>query len=69
MTIIKIILILTGITFITFFYLIYFKKKYNLINGFEDDLKNHRKNISYAKKVGLIELIVGIVFLILAFFI
>ena len=35
MTLLKIILILVGLAFITFGYLIYFKEKYNLINDFE----------------------------------
>lgn len=43
---------------------IYFKKKYNLINGFEADFKAGRKKEEYAKKVGMIEFVVGIVLLI-----
>ena len=40
MTILKIILITVGVAFTTFGYEIYFQKKYNLINGFEEDYKN-----------------------------
>lgn len=57
----KIILIMVGIGFTTFGYEIYFQKKYNLINGFEEDYKAGRKTQLYAKRVGLIELIIGII--------
>lgn len=65
MILLKIILILVGLAFIIFGYLIYFKEKYNLINGFEMDFKSGRKTESYAKKVGLIELIIGIIFVLI----
>lgn len=65
MTLLKIILILVGLAFIIFGYLIYFKEKYNLINGFEGDFESGRKTESYAKKVGLIELIIGIIFVLI----
>lgn len=65
MTLLKIILILVGLAFIIFGYLIYFKEKYNLINGFESDFKSGRKAESYAKRVGLIELIIGIIFVLI----
>lgn len=65
MTLLKIILILVGLAFIIFGYLIYFKEKYNLINGFEGDFKSGRKTESYAKKVGLIELVIGIIFVLI----
>ncbi|KXA28647.1 hypothetical protein HMPREF3229_01643 [Peptoniphilus harei] len=65
MTLLKIILILVGLAFIIFGYLIYFKEKYNLINGFESDFKSGRKTESYAKKVGLIELVIGIIFVLI----
>ena len=57
----KIILIMVGIGFTTFGYEIYFQKEYNLINGFEEDYKAGRKTELYAKRVGLIELIIGII--------
>lgn len=65
MILLKIILILVGVAFTTFGYFIYFKEKYNLINGFESDYKSGRKSESYAKKVGLVELIIGIIFVLI----
>lgn len=65
MTLLKIILILVGLAFIIFGYLIYFKQKYYLINGFESDFKSGRKTESYAKTVGLVELIIGIIFVLI----
>ena len=47
-----------------FGYFIYFRKKYNLINGFEDDFKAGRKNEDYAKRVGMVEFVIGIAILI-----
>ncbi|MDI9521143.1 MAG: DUF3784 domain-containing protein [Bacillota bacterium] len=61
MIILKIIIIMVSVAFSIFGYLIYFKKQYNLINGFEADYKAGRKTESYAKRVGIIELIIGIV--------
>lgn len=61
MTVLKIILIAVGVAFTVFGYLIYFKEHYDLINGFNADYKAGRKTESYAKKVGLIEIILGIV--------
>lgn len=61
MTILKILLIIVGLVSTIFGYLIYFKKKYDLINGFEEAYKAGRKTKSYAKRVGLVELIVGII--------
>ena len=60
MIILKIILITVGATFSIFGHLIYFRKKYNLINGFESDFKADRKTEAYAKRVGMIELILGV---------
>ena len=61
MTILKVLLIIVGLVSTIFGYLIYFKKKYDLINGFEEAYKAGRKTKSYAKRVGLIELIIGVV--------
>lgn len=63
MTAIKIITSASGMAFLTFGYLIYFKKKYKLINGFEADRKVGRKTERYAELVGLTEFILGIVLL------
>lgn len=60
MTLLKLILIVVGVAFVIFGYLIYFKKHYDLINGFEADYKAGRRTESYARKVGLIEFILGI---------
>lgn len=68
MTLLKIILIALGATFSIFGYLIYFKKKYNLINGFEENYKYGRKTEYYARKVGLIELLLGIAMLLVGFY-
>lgn len=67
MNLLNIILIVVGGAFITFGYLIYFKEKYNLINGFELDYKSGRKTESYAKKVGLVELMIGIILVVVGF--
>lgn len=64
MIVLKICFLFLGLAFLVFGYLIYFKGKYNLINGFEEDLKSGRKTTSYAKRVGLIEFIIGLVSLI-----
>ena len=61
MTLLKIILITVGVGFTTFGYEIYFQKKYNLINGFEENYKAGRKTELYAKRVGLVEFIIGII--------
>lgn len=62
----KIICVLLGLAFILFGYLIFFKKKYSLINGFEEAYKAGRKNEEYALCVGKIELTIGIVLLVVA---
>lgn len=65
MKILKIISLILALAFIFFGYNIYFKKKYKLINNFEKDYKNGLKDEKYAKKVGIIELLLGIFFIIL----
>ncbi len=57
----KIILVIVGMLFLLFGYFIYFRKKYDLINDFEEDYKVGEKDASYAERVGLIEFIIGIV--------
>ena len=64
----KVILVIVGIAFTLFGYFIFFKKKYSLINGFSSDYKAGRKNENYAKRVGIVEFIVGIVILIASVF-
>ena len=68
MTLLKIILLALGATFSTFGYLIYFKKKYNLINDYEANRKAGKKTESYARKVGLIELLLGIALLMIGLY-
>ena len=60
----KIISCLFGIAFTLFGYFIRFRGKYDLINGFEADFKQGRKTEEYAKRVGAIEFVIGIVLLI-----
>ena len=68
MTLLKIILIVLGATFSIFGYLIYFKKKYNLINDYEANRKAGKKTESYARKVALIELLLGIALLMIGLY-
>lgn len=64
MIVLKILSVLLGLAFALFGYSIYFRKKYNLINGFEADFKAGRKNEDYAKRIGMVEFVVGIAILI-----
>lgn len=64
MIFLKALAVVLGLAFLLFGYFIYFKKKYNLINGFEADFQDGRKNEAYAKRVGLVEFVVGIALLI-----
>lgn len=64
MVALKIISALLGLAFLGFGYFIFFRKKYDLINGFTADFLAGRKDEHYAKRVGLIEFIMGIVFLL-----
>ena len=65
MIVVKVIAVVLGLMFLLFGYFIYFQRKYNLINGFEADYKKGRKNEQYAKRVGLIEFIIGVILLII----
>ena len=64
MLILKPVLFLLGVAFVFFGYFIYFKKRYFLINGFEEAFKSGERDESYAKRVGLTELIIGIIMII-----
>lgn len=66
MLVLKIILLITGLAFTLFGYFIYFGKKYSLINGFSEEFKRGEKTEDYAKRVGIIEFILGIIFIISA---
>ncbi len=63
MVVLKVLAVMVGLAFLLFGYFIYFKQKYNLINGYEADFKAGRKNEEYAKRVGMIEFVVGIAIL------
>ena len=63
MIFLKVLAVVLGLAFLLFGYLIYFREKYNLINGFESDYKAGLKNEEYAKRVGMVEFIVGIAIL------
>lgn len=52
-----------GIAFLFFGYLIYFKGKHNLINGYEEERRAGLKDEHYARRVGLTEFIIGIALL------
>ena len=64
MVVLKALAVMVGLAFLLFGYFIYFKQKYNLINGYEADFKAGRKNEEYAKRVGMIEFVVGIAMLL-----
>ena len=64
MVVLKVLTVVLGLAFLLFGYFIYFRKKYNLINGFEADFKAGRKNEEYAERVGMVEFAVGIAMLI-----
>ena len=59
-----IVTVLPGTAFLLFGYFIFFKKKYHLINGFTADFQAGRKDERYARRIGLIEFILGIVLLV-----
>ena len=68
MLFLKILAFLLGLAFLLFGYFIFFRKKYNLINGFEADFRQGRKTEAYAKKVGPIEFGIGLCFLLAGVF-
>ena len=62
----KIIFVALGAAFTAFGYFIFFRKKYSLINGFEADLKAGRKTEDYARRIGMVEFVLGTGMLIAA---
>ena len=64
MLILKLILTMLGTTFLLLGYLIVFRKKYSLINGFEAALKAGEKEESDAERVGKAYLLIGLKLLI-----
>lgn len=55
---------LLGLAFAIFGYLIFFKKQYSLINGFDAAFREGRRTEKYARRVGLIELVLGVLLLV-----
>ena len=45
--------------------IILFKKKYDLINGFTADFREGRRDERYARRIGLIEFVTGIVLVLI----
>ena len=64
MIIVKIITLALGLAFLLFGYFIYFRRKYSLINGFEVDYQKGRRDEQYAKRIGLLEFMIGIALLV-----
>ena len=64
MIVAKIIALILGLAFLLFGYLIFFKERYDLINGFEADCRTGRKDERYARRVGFAELTLGAILLI-----
>lgn len=65
MHLVKFILFVLGITFAVFGYLIVFKKKFGLINDFKARKKAGNQKDTDAIRVGQVELILGIGWLVL----
>ena len=66
MLVLKILLVALGMAFLLFGYFIFFRKQYQLINGFVEDQKAGRKDADYARRVGMVEFVVGIGLLVVA---
>lgn len=64
MVLLKLILTMLGTTFLLLGYLIVFRKKYSLINGFEAALKAGEKEEYDAERVGKTYLLIGLKLLI-----
>lgn len=66
MIVLKIIAVSLGLSFSILGYLIFFKKKYSLLNKVDSAFKSGNKNENYAKRIGLVYFVVGIAILIAA---
>lgn len=64
MQVVKIVLGILAPAFLLFGYLIYFRRRYFLINGFREELSAGRRDENYARRVGLTELIIGLILLV-----
>jgi len=65
MTALKIIAVILGLSFTLFGYFIFFRKRYSLINGFYEEYKAGHMTAEYAKRVGMVEFVLGL-FLLMA---
>ncbi len=65
MVILIIALCLLGAAFLVFGYLIFFRGRYDLINGFEAERREGRKTERYARRVGLVEFICGLALIVI----
>ena len=64
MTVLKIVTALLGLAFLLFGYFIFFRRKYDLINDFKAEYEAGRKGEDYARRVGLIEFVLGLALLL-----
>ena len=64
MTILKIVTAVLGLAFLLFGYFIYIRGKYELINDFKAEFEAGRKDERYARRVGLIEFVLGLALLL-----
>ena len=65
MLLLKVILALLSAAFLTFGYLICVRRRYHLINDFQEAQRAGRRDEAYAQKVGRIELYVGFALLLI----
>lgn len=66
MIVLKIIAVIWGLAFTLLGYLIFFKKKYSLINGFDAAYKAGQKTEDSAKRIGLVDFVVGLAMFVAA---
>ncbi len=64
MTVLKVITAVSGLAFLLFGYFIFFRRKYDLINDYKAEYKAGRKTEQYARRVGLIEFVLGVMLLL-----
>ena len=60
----SIILLPLGLALALFGYFIYFRKKYSLINGFDEAYRAGRRDERYARRVGMTEFVIGLALMI-----
>jgi len=64
MTALKIIALILGLAFTLFGYFILFRGKYALINGFDEAFKAGHTTKAYARRVGMVEFILGLILML-----